>query len=161
MPDREKVIEALRICRESLGTKNCRKCPYMRGRDGTGTCYPIDAEENGVHLCWQDLVDDAIALLKEREPRVMTLDEVLTADDFVWAEIYTPSKWSWCAIYVKIIPVVSNDEIVRIEEDCGTGWTKSKSDYGKRGFLDGGWRCWTARPTEEQMRDTKWEETDV
>ena len=74
MPDREKVIEALRICRENLSTKSCRKCPYMRGRDGTGTCYPMDAEENGVHLCWQDLVDDAITLLKEQNEGIVSIE---------------------------------------------------------------------------------------
>lgn len=103
---------------------------------------------------------DALSLLKEQEPRVMTLDEVLTGEDFMWAEIYTPNKWSWCVIYAKISPVVSNDEIVKIEEDCGTAWTKNKSEYGKRGFLDGGWRCWSARPSEQQMRDTPWEDSD-
>lgn len=87
MTDREKVIEALRICRENLSTKSCRKCPYIRGRDGTGTCYPMDAEENEVHLCWQDLVDDAIALLQERES--------------VKPEIYTPdSKTVWTNWYI-------------------------------------------------------------
>ena len=103
-------------------------------------------------------VDAVLELIREAELRVMTLDEVLNADDFVWAEIYTPSKWSWCVIYVKISPVVSNDEIVKIEEDCGTGWTKNKSEYGKRGFLDGGWRCWTARPLPEQRNEVKWDE---
>lgn len=140
---REKVIRGLECC--ALGAfDTCEECPYT--------------EET---RCSEHLCGDALALLRKQEPRLMTLDEVLTAEDFVWAEIYTPHKWSWCVIYVKIIPVVSNDEIVRIEEDCGTGWTKSKADYGKRGFLDGGWRCWTSRPTPEQMRDTPWEEPDV
>jgi hypothetical protein len=137
MADRKKVIRGLELC---AGT-DCIGCPYR-----------------GVSPCQNKLAADALALLKEQEPRLMTLDEVLTAEDFVWAEIYTPNKWSWCVIYVKIIPVVSNDEIVRIEEGCGTGWTKSKSDYGKRGFLDGGWRCWSARPTEEQRKEAAWEE---
>lgn len=87
----------------------------------------------------------------------MTLDEVLTADDFVWAEIYTPKKWSWCVIYAKISPLVGNDEIVLIEEDCGTGWTKNKADYGKRGFLDGGWRCWSARPSDDLRKEVSWD----
>lgn len=134
---REKVMRGLECC--ALGSlSNCEGCPYTETR------------------CSEHLCGDALALLKKQEPRLMTLDEVLTAEDFVWAEIHTPHKWSWCVIYVKIIPVVSNDEIVRIEEDCGVGWIKTKFEYGKRGFLDGGWRCWSVRPTEEQRKAAAW-----
>lgn len=136
MTKREKVMEGLEYC-FALGCD--AKCPYIKEP-----------------CCTHVLLQDAFALLKEQEARVMTLDEVLTAEDFVWAEIYTPNKWSWCVIYAKISPVVGNDEIVKIEEDCGTAWTKNKSEYGKRGFLDGGWRCWSARPSEQQMRETPW-----
>jgi len=150
MLNREKVMRGLECCilKDPDDRSDCEKCPYHN--TGVITNAP----------CFNGMMAQVLALLKEQEPKLMTLDEVLTAEDFVWAEIYTPNKWSWCLIYVKISPVVSNDEIVKIEEDCGIGWTKSKADYGKRGFLDGGWRCWTSRPSPEQMRDTKWEGED-
>lgn len=144
MIEREKVISKLQILRTW-----CAVNPnYGKGLE------PDDCTN------MVSVLDDALALLKEQEARLLTLKEVLNADDFVWAEIYTPKKWSWCVVYAKISPLVGNDEIVLIEEDCGTGWTRNKAEYGKRGFLNGGWRCWTARPTEEQMRGTKWEGED-
>lgn len=141
MPDREKTIQGLEHCTQSF---DCKGCPYYTDR--------IESE-----ICTLRNGKDALALLKALEPRLLTLEEVLNADDFVWAEIYTPKKWSWCVVYAKISPLVGNDEIVLIEEDCGTGWTKNKSEYGKRGFLDGGWRCWSARPTEDQRRNEPWQ----
>lgn len=137
MTELENVLYALH-CRAIDCPATCAECAYYVPK---WSCCNL-----------RQIMRDSLDLLKAQEPRVMTLEEVLNADDFVWAEIYTPHKWSWCVIHVKIFPVVGNDEIVKIEEDCGTGWTKSKADYGKRGFLDGGWRCWTARPTEEQRK---------
>ncbi len=59
MSDREKVIRGLESCLKMgrLGVENCRElnCPYF---------------ENGSRLhCWLDALDDAIALLKEQEPK--------------------------------------------------------------------------------------------
>lgn len=142
VPDREKTIQGLEHCTQSF---DCKGCPYYTDR--------IESE-----ICTLRNGKDALALLKALEPRLLTLEEVLNADDFVWAEIYTPKKWSWCVVYAKISPLVGNDEIVLIEEDCGTGWTRNKAEYGKRGFLNGGWRCWSVRPTEEQRKAVKWDE---
>ena len=154
MPEKEKVIEALRICRENLSTKSCRKCPYMRGRDGTGTCYPIDAEENVVHLCWQDLVDDALALLREQEPRVLEYSDI-EKHPLVWLEDndkedVIPALFlqynGWNAAFSRQAP----DEYVSSLVHSATVYAVEKA-YGVM------WRAWTSRSTPEQMRDTKWE----
>jgi len=163
MPDREKVIEALRLCRENFSTKSCRKCPYIRGRDGTGTCYPIDAIENGMHLCWQDLVDDALALLKEQEARVMTLEEVETSKGFVWVEFHSINENKLSLEYVNVRTIESFRDSFVLSTDSGIQWLRERGDYN-RGIwfgMNSGWRCWTARPTPEQMRDTKWEDSDA
>jgi hypothetical protein len=95
---------------------------------------------------------DALALLKEQEARVLTLDEVLTAEDFVWAEIWTPGDRRWCLIYARITKSIY-DDILMLHEDSGFRWTRLESNYN----MKGGWRCWSARPTEEQRKNTPWE----
>lgn len=136
---REKVIRGLECC--ALGSlSNCEGCPYTETR------------------CSEHLCGDALALLRKQEPRLMTLDEVLTAEDFVWAEIHSTYKWDWCICYASVEPSHYDDELVRLEDGFGIAWTKLKTDYGTKGMLDCGWRCWTSRPSEQQMRETKWEE---
>lgn len=98
----------------------------------------------------------AISLIEganaEQEPRVMTLDEVLNAEDFVWAEIWTPGDRRWCLIYARIKKSIY-DDILMLHEDSGFRWTRLESNYN----MKGGWRCWSARPTEEQRKNTPWE----
>lgn len=98
---------------------------------------------------------DAINLLKAQEPRVLTLDEVLNAEDFVWAEIWTPGDRRWCLIYARINKSIY-DDILMLHEDSGFRWTRLESNYN----MKGGWRCWSARPTEEQRKNTPWEGED-
>ena len=95
------------------------------------------------------LMTDALALLKDQEPRVLTLEELRDVGQ-VWESSAPPYLWLdknrsiyntisfWCAwrdIY----------EMIHGRHDKYTD-----ENYGSE------WRCWTARPTEEQMRDTKW-----
>lgn len=92
--------------------------------------------------------DDAIALLKAQEPRVMTLEDVL-ATEVVYVEYIGKAE---------IIPVLVNrrahDRIVLVRAHL----MGSPSlviyplicEYGKY------WRCWTSRPTDEQREATPW-----
>ena len=130
MPDVEKVIKGLECCMLSY-KDGCDECPYF-GKN--------------MYMCQELLGEDALALLKEQEPRVMTLEEV-TEDrpDVVWFDDRH---------YKLTYPVfISNGEV--------TGWIVSQSrscierhdhveGYGKR------WRCWTSRPTDEQREAVKW-----
>lgn len=66
---REKVIKGLKKMNKNSGCivvydKDCKTCPYERVK-GKGCCSQI--------------IDDAIALLKAQEPRVMTLEEALNS----------------------------------------------------------------------------------
>lgn len=59
---REKVIKGLAECSHSQCQMDCYECPYY-------------TEVKGVH-CYQELLRDALNILKEQEARVMPLEEV-------------------------------------------------------------------------------------
>ena len=138
MIDREKVIRGFECCVRDVRGKAirpCDDCPY----DNDGIENP----------CQMGLMTDALALLKDQEPRVLTLEELRDVGQ-VWESSAPPYLWLdknrsiyntisfWCAwrdIY----------EMIHGRHDKYTD-----ENYGSE------WRCWTARPTEEQMRDTKW-----
>lgn len=145
MDDREKVISMLKcvVNLETVYAKDCKRrgCPYA-GTD-----------------CMMAVAADALALLREQEPRVMTLEEVrnLKYDDVVYYQgINTNSVESAIVLHgEKMVPEV-NTRVVQFRHADGTGgWNginnADLNGYGKK------WRCWTSRPTPEQMRETKWE----
>lgn len=109
MVDREKVLRGL----ECLATDAvpCTECPYCN----QGFCPSAVAR-------------DAIELLKEQEPRVLTWDEVKQAE-VCWMEQrgYEP--------YAELDAADWNPE-------C----------YGKA------IRCWSAKPTKEQREEMKWDD---
>lgn len=107
-------------------------------------------------LSWMRAAEDAIALLKAQEPRVMTYEEVVEhyslppvfSDDLGMQEDYlkdveplyfdfpTPDQWDlhWRGA----------DQVNWYLKEWGAG-------YGKI------WRVWTGKPTEEQRRETPWD----
>lgn len=130
MIEREKVIRGLEAC---AGT-SCNGCPYQ-----------------GIPPCQNHLAKDTLALLKEQEPRVMTLEELRgvgrvwknSAPPFLWLDknrsIYN-SIGFWC-------PWRDIYEMIHGRHDKYTD-----ENYGSE------WRCWNLQPTVEQTRDTPWEE---
>lgn len=95
-----------------------------------------------------ELAEDALALLKAQEPRVMKISELTSGEPMlVWLEDigkdetvagmifdYVPGRFGF-----KLTDIGSMDRIYpRIE------------DYLTR------WRCWTSRPTKEQMEAIPW-----
>ena len=126
--DSEKVIKGLECCRRGF----CFACPYNDGIDENTDCK-------------QQWADDALALLKAQEPRVITLEEIPYA------------VFGWMEVFDQIIPCILGDvdiddtvEFSNIED--GHNYMCA-SDYGKT------WRVWTAEPTEEQRRAAKWDDT--
>ena len=88
--------------------------------------------------------------LRQYEPRVMTLDEVKCSSDPVWLE--------WRYVYTKPA-LLHSDQITT--EDCRNAITFTL--FGSEEwyiFADDGygksWRCWTARPTDEQREAEVW-----
>lgn len=120
MPDREKVMKGLECC----ASGDCTPCPYTETR------------------CQEHLCGDALALLKEQEPRVMTLEEVRACEDWIWGE-YISGYSGW--------QKQSHD----CEFDDSILWNDTTTDilceYNEK------WRCWTARPTEEQRKAVEWD----
>lgn len=91
------------------------------------------------------LIQKAIELLKEQEPRVMTLEEVVSAE-CVWIEYAASGN-----------VVIAFPWDIELTDDtynfiCNPNCiVELKSLYGEE------WRCWTSRPTEEQREAVKWE----
>ena len=143
MPDREKVILALELCRydpdpgqEKKWYHSCLKCPYCVG--------PTGMEMN----CAQ-MYTDAIALLREQEPRVMTLKEIRMHEVY-WAEQENVSRpWPIAMHHIRNAGLLDGP----VYQDY-MGDNYNTKEYGKT------WRCWTARPTDEQRKAVKWDADD-
>ena len=84
---------------------------------------------------------EIVALLKEQEARVMK-EEIVLCTDWVWCE-YTSGYQGW----YKMEEYDTQYDLIRWEDTT----VDIVDDYGFR------WRAWTSRPSEQQMRETKWE----
>lgn len=135
MTEREKVIRGLECCitGDPDGSRECKKCPYRRKGITNEPCF------NALHA-------DALVLLKAPEARVMTQEEVLATPEgvVVWMEENSES-----GNYIQ--PIVSTGNGCLGNFYLGVG--VFGVEYSSRRF-------WTSRPTEQQIRDTKWEVTD-
>lgn len=94
---------------------------------------------------------DALALLKEQEPRVLTTEELTQIEPWTvyWGEgNHVKNLW----------PMAFTAEAI---EDLDSGFVDDS--YGRVYEVewynkgDMGWRIWTSRPTDDQRKDTPWE----
>ena len=134
---REKVMLGLWYCAKG-SLSNCEECPYTETR------------------CSEHLCGDALALLKRQEPRVMTLEEVKQHDNqdgCVWFEQPT---YNAVAAFARQDFDGSKDGCTEIISPYLLG-EPINHVYMSNTFYGEEWRCWNARPTEEQMRETPWE----
>lgn len=130
MVEREKVIRGLEVCNQyRFFGRDCYGCPYY-------------GEEFSVCNI-QDMLDDALSLLKEQEPKVMTQEEVLATPEgvVVWME-----EKSECGTYIQ--PIVSTGN------GCLGNFYIGVGAYGVEMRER---RFWTSRPNEQVRRDTPWE----
>ena len=145
MADREKVIKGLECCSNTtewkhLADPNCEECPYAAGKDTCTTIIP--------------LMRDALELLKAQEPRVMSLDEV--KQYIGYSEKIRPKKsakpplWTESRNGTGIFSGYRNVENLQILIDT-SGLDETYIAYKH-------WRCWTARPTDEQREAVPWTE---
>ena len=140
---REKVVRGLECCivRDPDAKSNCVECPY--NHEGIITNAP----------CANGLMADALAVLKELEPRVITWNEILRL-----SEIESPPVWLEDNDKIHVVPAFVIGSLLTLQNGAitfilrGKRIGANKSDYGTR------WRAWTAKPTPEQIRDTPWEE---
>lgn len=129
MTKAEKVIAGLQRCVIDNCTQGS-KCPYYSEKD-----------------CLTTLLYDVLELLKEQMPRVLTLDEVITAKKLdVWIEHTSES-------IVQPLILIETEMTDKIQTAYFSPMlVRSIKTYGKT------WRCWTARPTDEQRKTVKWNE---
>ena len=128
MAEREKVIRGLERC----AGIDCTGCPYQ-----------------SISPCQNKLAGDALALLREQEPRLMTLEEIrFGAFEVAWLEDVDKAN---------VIPGIwfrlsneGEDEAVDIHVMDGFIGARL-AVYGKM------WRAWTSRPTEEQRKAVPWD----
>lgn len=140
MAEREKVIRGLEAHANPKTCKTCvgEDCPYY----SRGGSYPKVT-------CSSFLAADALALIREQEPRVLTLEEIRSgAAEVVWLED---------ADKPNVIPGIrfkllneDGDEAVAIHVMDGFVGARLEV-YGKM------WRAWTSRPTEEQRKAVPWD----
>lgn len=131
MIDRDKVISRLQIVR---------------------TWAEVGKNYNGIQGegCLRDVVDwidDALVLLKEQEPRVLTYEEAdAIAHQTEETAIYLERK-SHKSLYAAI----AGDTQGRVPNISWLGEKRNYPiEYGKT------WRCWSAKPTDEQRRVVPW-----
>lgn len=141
---REKVIRGLEVCNQyRFFGRDCYGCPYY-------------GEEFSVCNI-QDMLDDALSLLKEQEPRVLEYSEI-EKHPLVWLEEndkedVIPALFLQYNGWNAEFSVQAPDEYVESIVRAATVIAFEKT-YNVM------WRAWTSRPTPEQMRDTKWEVTE-
>lgn len=131
MAEREKVIRGLEICTKPGSCSE--RCPY----------YHIEITEGS---CDYFLLTDALALLREQEARVMTLEELQAIETpwnrntppYLFVEKRSPTEGRWMSW--------------GFMHDCVIlPGTMGVQNYGSK------WRVWNLQPTPEQMRETPWE----
>lgn len=151
---REKVIKGLECCTQhgSMCGRNCNG--HWGWTDGSHTGMELLGEyrtkcpygncETG---CVKTLAKDALALLREQEPRMMTLEEVKAFD------------WDRCYLEEERLPgkeyraVCGDHTLTCITWPCVASMQMRYGDesYGKK------WRCWSAEPSDEQRKRAKWD----
>lgn len=124
-----KGLEGVYRCVSTV-TYTCGECPY---------------QDNRVE-CKRRVLRDAIALLKEQEAHLLDISEIYTADDLdVWIE----EKGDYTVHPLMLIETEMTDK--RQAAFFFPMFVRPVKAYGKT------WRCWTARPTDEQRKAVKWE----
>ena len=105
-----------------------------------------------------DLLQTAIALLKARQPRVLTVEEVRDKQikaTPVWKETKSRNK----GLYVGWVLAYEVQTGQGITGDClGMAEPSGRMVWYKLGDYSKTWRCWSAKPTDEQRKAVKWDE---
>ena len=135
---REKVIRGLERCL-------ARTCPGIGSKEYAKCEYTI-----GLYCGMDNVMRDALELLKAQEPRVMTWEEAqanVNEGPFIIMEVRdsTGTEIDF-GVLVDDSYEMSEGSILTV---CDFGMLED--DYGKL------FRCWTSRPTDEQREAVKWE----
>lgn len=128
MADRATVLKGLGRC----AGIDCTGCPYQR-----------------ISPCQNKLVADALALLREQEPRVLTLEKIQSGTvEVAWLECSDKEEVR-AGLWFKRINEGEDEGIIIHVLDGFEGLRTEV--YGKT------WRCWSAKPTPEQRKAVPWD----
>lgn len=151
---RERVIrgleEVVHDFHEEVDEWGCYTPDELRG----GTTVDCDWFYGVLEKC-----EDALALLKAQEPRVMTAEEVasLTTDICKWLWIEEAQRVTWNMHCVRAFVYSRHPDTggFYIMENAWHDVVKLEGDeYGKT------WRCWTSCPTDAQRAAEPWKEAN-
>lgn len=141
MTERNRVLDAFRNC---ITEPKCKDCPWAE-------CETIGKSTIEIPR------DLALAVMRElvaQEPRVMTLGEIGNAMKMpLWKETKSAHKdlyTGWVLAYDIQSGLGITGTRLGMSEPSGRVVWYRLNDYGKT------WRCWTARPTDEQREATPW-----
>lgn len=100
-----------------------------------------------------DEAEDILALLKEQEAKVLTVDQLEDAlDTVVWLE--TPVSENLADGYSLIMAYSHKYGYMFFDSPFGDNPSQDRLEYSEYGKS---WRCWDKRPTNEQRKAVKWE----
>ena len=129
MTDREKIVWSLERCASSVPDA-CSDCKYDN--------FPP-------RICVAHLAKDALALIKAQEPRVLTLEEVRQAGTMCFVETRHNGR-----LHSMIFNDFFKDDDTTVFLSYIGDLPFKNAGYGKS------WRCWSAKPTDEQREATPW-----
>lgn len=140
MSDREKVIKGLDSCAKWMGENDDDAC-------GNGPYHPshFSYDDNN---CIAALNNDAIALLKEQAPHVLTLDEAVDGTQVYYVEFQYHLDRGW---------VKCDFNRMYVDGEVAMLFLRDKTFYQQKEHYGQLWRLWNRRPTDEQMKAVKWE----
>jgi hypothetical protein len=115
-------------------------CPYYQDCYGAGVCNYVKS------------------LLEERDPRVLTADELYLMEH---KGVYLERRNSQLYLTEPAI-VIGTSKFMALEQykyilmrENKISDVRYSGDYNKE--TKSGWRCWTTKPTEEQRKEVKWD----
>ena len=108
-----------------------------------------------VLMAWAEAAREAAALVKAQPPRVMTREEINNSlKEPFWKETKSSNKslyTGWVLAYeIQTGLGITGTRLGMAEPSGRVVWYRL-DDYGKT------WRCWTARPTDEQRKAAAWD----
>lgn len=131
-----KVLEGAKCC---LHGTACYFCPYNDHLDGCSECKK---------KLMSDLMKAIVTIKKKNTSRLLSLEEVkkLPRASDVWLELSTNENEPTIITAVTVEGIGSNGISYFLN-------SYSFSTYNRRTY---GWRCWTGRPTEKQIKEELW-----
>jgi len=169
--DREKVLTWLEICGKNNDCSGC--CPYSENGFGEyGRCreslmadaYDLLKKQEEQIKNRDESLEKALeeikwlrGMLKEKEPRALTADELyLMEHQCVYLERRNSKVYSTePSIVIGTSKALFCQYKYILMRENKISDVRYSSDYNKE--TKSGWRCWSAKPTEEQRKEVKWE----